>query len=253
MIRVEGVRHRYATRGGADVTAIEGVDFEVRAGEFVSLIGPSGCGKSTLLRVVGGLLQPSEGAARLDGEPVRGPRPDVAFVFQQPTLLPWRTVLENVLLPLQARGRVGPEGVARARDLVGRAGLAGFEARYPSELSGGMQQRVALCRALVCEPRVLLMDEPFGALDAMTREQMNVELLSRWERGAQTVLFVTHSISEAVFLSDRVIVLSPRPGRIVADVAVGLPRPRDLGLTADPAFGALVHAIRTRLGAPGAE
>src|SRR5262249_33651013 len=202
---------RYESRSGA-VSALEGIDFTVADGEFVSIVGPSGCGKSTLLKILAGLLPRSGGDASLRGTPIARPRRDIGVVFQSPVLFPWRTVLDSVLLPVdaQALGRSRYDSVAR--ELLTLVGLEGFENRYPWELSGGMQQRVAIVRALINDPVMLLMDEPFGALDAMTRESMNLELQRIWLTRRKTVLFITHSISEAVFLADRVLVMTARPG-----------------------------------------
>ena len=249
-IHVEALSKGYTTRDGP-VAALERVSFGIGEGDFVSVVGPSGCGKSTLLKILAGLLPPSTGSASLRGSPIRGPRRDIGVVFQAPVLFPWRTVLENVLLPVEVHGLPLQPHLAVARDLLDLVGLQGFERRYPWELSGGMQQRVALSRALVHDPAMLLMDEPFGALDAMTREQMNLELQRIWLERRKTVLFITHSISEAVFLGGRVLVMSPRPGRILGDVAVDLPRPRSLDVMSDPAFGELVRDIRRRLAARG--
>jgi len=229
------------------VLALEDVSFSVDGGEFLTIVGPSGCGKSTLLRLVGGLIACTRGEVLRNGSPVAGPSREVGIVFQHPTLLPWRTVWQNVLLPLEVAGAPAPEDFARARVLLETAGLKGFERMYPHELSGGMQQRVSICRALVTRPHVLLMDEPFGALDAMTREQMNLELLRIWQEYRTTVLFVTHSIPEAVFLSDRVLVLTPRPGRIARLLEVDLPRPRTLEIMASPRYAELTGAVRTSL------
>lgn len=211
------------------VEALGGIDLEVAQREVVALIGPNGCGKSTLLRVVAGLLAPTQGSVSLDGEPVAGPDPRVAFVFQEPRLLPWRSAEANIRLPMELAGWPVARQVARADDLLGLVGLREFAPTRPAHLSGGMRQRVAIARALALEPTVLLLDEPFSALDALTRERFNAELLRLWDRTGTTILVVTHSISEAVFLADRVVVLSPRPGRAVATVPVDLPRPRVIG------------------------
>ncbi|MGW0333360.1 ABC transporter ATP-binding protein [Streptomyces sp. NPDC003011] len=229
MIRVRGMSKSYAGRRGT-VEALRGIDLHVREGEFTAVLGRSGCGKSTLLRVLAGLLPPSAGEVTIADEPVREPRRDVAILFQRPALLPWRTALDNVLLPVVVRGRPTPGHRAAARESLLRVGLdAPFHTRLPHELSGGMQQRVALCRSLMQRPRVMLMDEPFSALDALTREEL-CEVLQRvhMEHGA-TVVLVTHSIEEAVLLADRVVVLSPRPGRIRTALEVPVPRPRSLG------------------------
>ena len=227
------------------VEALAGISLRVEAGEFVSLVGPSGCGKSTLLRIVAGLRPATRGAVLVSGRRVTRPIPDIGMVFQQPILLKWRSILENVLLPAELAGK-DPQGFqARAHQLLEMAGLSGFADKLPRELSGGMQQRASLCRALLLDPPLLLMDEPFGALDAMTRDDMALELLRIWgeadlgREARKTVLFVTHSIGEAVFLSDRVVVMSPRPGRIAAELTIDLPRPRTVELRASEAFGRL--------------
>ncbi len=236
MIQIEGIAKTFRTRSGGRVEALRGIDLTIREGAFVSLIGPSGCGKSTLLRVVNGLLRPSAGRVLVAGAVVRGPHLDMAMVFQTPMLLPWASVLDNILFPLRLKGRCTAADGARARDLLARVGLAGFERSRPHELSGGMQQRVAICRALVQQPRALLMDEPFGALDALTREELSLELLDIWAGTGMTVLFVTHSIAEAVLLSDQVVALDARPGRITEIVEIPLPRPRSFAQEALPAF-----------------
>jgi NitT/TauT family transport system ATP-binding protein len=245
MILVQGVSKTYVARGGAQTEALRDVSLAIAEGEFVSLIGPSGCGKSTLLRLVNGLLETSAGRVLVDGREVRGAREDMAMVFQAPVLLPWASVLDNVCFPLRLRRRCTAQDVARARELLARTGLAEFEQRRPAELSGGMQQRVAICRALVQRPRVLLMDEPFGALDALTREEMSLDLLDIWAGSGMTVLFVTHSIPEAVLLSDRVVAMSARPGRIADVVDIPLPRPRDFAQEALPAFQERAQHLRS--------
>ena len=237
-IELEGVSLTYRGRKGS-TEAIAGLDLVVEPKTFVSVLGPSGCGKSTLLKLVSGLLPPTAGTARVGGRVIDSPHRDVGIVFQKPTLLPWKSVLANILVAAPRSGEGKGEIVDRARELIRLVRLEGFENHYPGELSGGMQQRVALARALLLDPPVLLMDEPFAALDALTREQMALELLKVWSQNAKTVLFVTHSIPEAVFLSDRVIVMSPRPGRIAADLAIDLPRPRTVELRASEAFGRL--------------
>jgi NitT/TauT family transport system ATP-binding protein len=223
MIVVANVSRVFEGKAGR-VVALDGVDFRVRAHEVVAVIGRSGCGKSTLLRIVAGLLAPTGGQVLVAGEPVTRPRRDVSFMFQRPALLPWRSVLDNVLLPLEVRGLARQEH--DAHELLERVGLAGFATRLPHELSGGMQQRVALCRSLVQHPAVLLMDEPFSALDALTRTELTALLQQLWRERPLTVVFVTHSIEEAVVLADRVVVLTPRPGRLRKIVDVDLPRPR---------------------------
>jgi NitT/TauT family transport system ATP-binding protein len=251
VIEVRRLSKQYGTAAGP-VVALDDIDFRVAEGEFVAIVGPSGCGKSTLLKILAGLLPASRGEARLRGTPILGPRRDIGVVFQAPVLFPWRTVLGNVLLPVDVQ-RLGRERMtSRALDLLRLVGLAGFEKRYPRELSGGMQQRVALVRALIHDPAILLMDEPFGALDAMTREQMNVELQRIWLERRKTVIFITHSIAEAVFLADRVFVMTSRPGRLMDDVRIELPRPRGLDVMTSPEFGALARRIRARFDAKGA-
>jgi NitT/TauT family transport system ATP-binding protein len=232
---VERVSKRFETRGGA-IQALADVDLDVAKGEFVSIIGPSGCGKSTLLMIVAGLAVQSAGRVQIGAAEVNRPYTELGIVFQQDALLDWRSVLRNVLLQAQIRHLESPEMTERARELLGLVGLDGFEKMYPHELSGGMRQRVAICRALLHRPGLLLMDEPFGALDALTRDQLNVDLLRLWSGEGMTVLFVTHSIPEAVFLSDRVLVMAARPGRIEATIPIDLPRPRRLSLRNTPAF-----------------
>jgi len=231
MIKLTNVSQTFNGRAGA-VDALRDISLEVEKGEFVAVVGRSGCGKSTLLRIVAGLLAPSAGEVLVDGVQVRKPRRDVAMVFQKPALLPWRSVIDNVLLPVELFGWRRSEYRGRAMDLLATVGLEGFHDRLPHELSGGMQQRVALCRSLLTGPRAMLMDEPFSALDALTREELSVELQRIHMEHSATILFVTHSIDEAILLADRVVVLSPRPGRIVKIVDVDIPRPRTLGRTA---------------------
>ncbi|MEU8815200.1 ABC transporter ATP-binding protein [Actinoplanes sp. NPDC048796] len=232
MIRVENLSRTFTGRSGT-VEALRDVSLEVADGEFVAVVGRSGCGKSTLLRMIAGLLPPTGGHIDVAGERVVKPRRDVAMMFQRPALLPWRSVLDNVLLPVQIFGWRKAEYVSRAHDLLALTGLTGFEKRLPHELSGGMQQRVALCRALIGRPRVMLMDEPFSALDPLIREELSVELQRIHMEQAPTTVFVTHSIDEAVLLADRVVVLSPRPGRVREILEVRIPRPRTLGRTAN--------------------
>ena len=244
LISVESVDKRYAVRQGEPLQALSGINFELRDGEVLAVVGPSGCGKSTLLRIMAGLDGPSRGRVMLSGEPVTGPRRDIGVVFQQATLLPWRTVLDNVLLPAQMQRLDRARSLDRARELLDLVGLAGFTDRYPFELSGGMQQRVAICRALICDPRILLMDEPFGALDAMTREQMNVELMRIQAEQKKTVVFITHSIPEAVFLGDRVMVMTARPGRVALMAQIDLPKPRTLATMGSAGFAVQCNDIR---------
>jgi NitT/TauT family transport system ATP-binding protein len=220
------------------------INFNVRRGEFISIVGPSGCGKTTLLNILAGLISKTEGSAAVSGHEVTKPLSEIGMVFQAPTLLPWRTILENLMIPIEVQKRDKTEYKAIAADLLKLVGLDGFENKYPNELSGGMQQRAGICRALIHSPSVLLMDEPFGALDAMTREYMNLELLRIWKESNQTIALVTHSITEAVFLSDRVIVMSPRPGRIAEIINIELPRPRTLDMMTSDAAGHYVQRIR---------
>ena len=241
----------YVSQDRSFVAALAEVTLDIAPGEFVTIVGPSGCGKTTLLRIMAGLQRPTSGAVHLLGRAITGPSRNVGIVFQDPVLLPWRTVLDNVMLPVQVL-RLDPAiHRDRARRLLALVGLEGFEDKYPHELSGGMRQRVAIARALVHDPSLLLMDEPFGALDAMTREAMNLELQRIWQDSGKTVAFITHSISEAVFLGDRVVVMSPRPGRVADVLAVELPRPRDLDLMASDAFGVYARKIRQALGPRG--
>ncbi|HQE92830.1 MAG TPA: ABC transporter ATP-binding protein [Anaerolineae bacterium] len=243
------IRHLSASFRGyqGDLSALDDVSFDVARGEFVCLIGPSGCGKSTLLRIAAGLLQPTRGEVLLEGKPHSTPHKRVGLVFQQPALLPWRTVADNIALPLEMEGLPARDIRARTDALLAQVGLSGFEAEYPIHLSGGMAQRTAMARALAQNPEVLLLDEPFGALDALTRERMAVELLRLWERDKRTVLMVTHSVEEAALLSDRVIVLSARPGRVVDNVNVTLPRPRSAALLVTPELQQIAGRLRASL------
>jgi NitT/TauT family transport system ATP-binding protein len=242
-VDIRGVGKTYRSKRG-DVRALDSIDLAIGAAEFVSVLGPSGCGKSTLLRCLAGLDRITTGTLQVDGKPIDGPPDDLGVVFQRDVLLEWRTVIENVLLPIEVRRLNVAEWTPKARDLLALLGLTGFENRHPWELSGGMRQRVSICRALLMNPKLLLMDEPFGALDAMTRDELNLELQRVWMADAKTVFFVTHSIPEAVFLGDRVVVMSPSPGRIIDIVDVDLPRPRDLGIRETPEFGSYVRRIR---------
>ncbi|BAG17756.1 ABC transporter ATP-binding protein [Streptomyces griseus] len=252
-VRLADVSVRFRSKK-RDVTAIDDVSLDVAPGEFIAIVGPSGCGKSTLLKLVAGLLTASSGEVLLGGERVTGPRHDIGYVFQRAALLEWRSALRNILLQAEIRRLEPTVARARADELIRMTGLTGFEDAHPHELSGGMQQRVALCRALLHEPPVLLMDEPFGALDALTREQMNTELNRIWRTTGTTVLLVTHSISEAVYLADRVVVMSPRPGTVTEVIEVGLPAERDYSETLGrPEFRAAAAHIRDLLGAVSAQ
>jgi len=231
------------TQRGRRFEALRDVSIDVEAGEFISIVGASGCGKTTLLRIADGLIKPTRGEISVDGRPVSGPGPDRGFVFQQDALFPWRTVLDNVIFGLEVQGRKKSESRARADGLVRLVGLSGFEHHFPHELSGGMRQRANLARALTIDPDVLLMDEPFAALDAQTREIMQAELLRIWRSNKKTVLFVTHQIDEAVFLADRVVVMTSRPGQVKAVLDVNIPRPRDLTIKRTPRFLEVVDEI----------
>jgi NitT/TauT family transport system ATP-binding protein len=250
-IEINNLSMRYTAASGDSVLAVDDVSFSVRQKEFLCVVGTSGCGKTTLLRIIAGLAKHTAGSAMLRGQPIAGPSADVGIVFQGAVLLPWRTVLENVMIPAIVLRLDRKRSLQRAHDMLALVGLADFANAYPKELSGGMQQRVSIARALVHNPTLLLMDEPFGALDAMTRETMNLEL-QRIARDAETtVVFITHSIQEAVFLGDRVVVMTPRPGRIAAVLDIDLPRPRDLDVMATEPFGHHVRSIRTLLNARG--
>jgi NitT/TauT family transport system ATP-binding protein len=249
LIQISGVQKRFSSRSGEIVNALSDIDLDIEDGEFLSVVGPSGCGKTTLLRILAGLETASAGTVHSGGELVTAPRADAGVVFQQAVLLPWNSVLANVMLPAQLRGDGSAVTTARAERLLEFMGLKDFARKYPFELSGGMQQRVAICRALMRDPKVLLMDEPFGALDAMTRESMNMELMRVWSDERKTVMFITHSIPEAVLLGDRVVVMSPRPGRISEVVDIDIPRPRSLKTMGTPRFGELCDQIRTIFGA----
>jgi len=226
----------YETRDGNEVRALDPITVGVTPGQFVAILGPSGCGKSTLLSLIAGISRRTSGSITIDGEEVRRPHPKVGVVFQTDLLLYWRTVTDNILLPIEIKGWDRKRYSARVDDLLGQVGLAGFAQKFPSELSGGMRQRVAICRALVQEPGLLLMDEPFGALDALTREQMISDLQTMWLNVNNTVIFITHSIEEAVFLADRVLVMSPRPGRIDLDLHIQIERPRSWKNRIEPRF-----------------
>ena len=243
LVAVRGVSQRFGADGAA-VTALESIDLEIPDGQFASVVGPSGCGKSTLLSLVAGLRRPSSGTVLCDGEPMTAPMPrKVGMIFQEANLLPWLSAVDNVAFPLKLRRVAKAERLAAARRMLELTGLAGFENRLPHQLSGGMKQRVSIARGLVQNPAVLLMDEPFASLDEQTRMVLGDELLRIWSETRKTVLFVTHSLNEAVYLADRVIVLSARPGRVVDDVAVDLPRPRSFAMTTSERFGILKDRI----------
>jgi NitT/TauT family transport system ATP-binding protein len=249
VIEIKGVAKTYKTQDG-EVPSLQPLDFDIKEGEFLVVVGPSGCGKSTLLKMIAGLLPPSEGEIHVDGRVVKSPHRDVGIVFQSALLLPWRRVLENVMMPVEVKGLPTEEYRRRALALLKMTGLDGFERKYPWQLSGGMQQRAAICRALVHDPKIVLMDEPFGALDAMTRERMNVELQRIQAETGKTVMLITHSIPEAVFLADRVLVMSARPGKIDAIYDVTLPRPRTLDMMSDPRFVEMTQKIRKHFNDP---
>ncbi len=225
-VAINGLTKIYEMRDGNELKALDPINVTIKPGEFVAIVGPSGCGKSTLLSLIAGLFPGSSGSIQIDGEVVRRPHPKVGVVFQTDLLLYWRTVVDNILLPIEIKGWKRKDHLSQVDGLLEQVGLASFGQKYPSELSGGMRQRVAICRALVQEPGLLLMDEPFGALDALTREQMITDLQTMWQRLNNTVIFITHSIEEAVFLADRVLVMSPRPGRIDLDLRIEIGRPR---------------------------
>ncbi len=249
-VEVSAVTRIFPTPEG-EVRALDGISFDVRGGEFLSIVGPSGCGKSTLAMLIAGLMRPTSGAIAVDGRAVNRPQTELGIVFQNAVLLAWRSALDNVLLQVEMRGLSARQYRDRAMELLRSVGLDGFERRLPHELSGGMRQRVAICRALIHDPPLLLMDEPFGALDALTRDQMTLDIQGICARGGKTVLFITHSITEAVFLSDRVLVMTPRPGRIDTTIDVDLPRPRRLAVRESPAFATYAREIRDRFLARG--
>ena len=242
-IRIEKLSKLFGG-GGEGVLALKDIDCTIGQGSFVTIVGPSGCGKSTLLRILAGLLDYDAGSVVLDGQPIRGTRRDVGVVFQSSILLPWRTILENVMLPAEVLGLDAKQARERAMQLLHMVRLEGFEHKLPRQLSGGMQQRASIARALLHDPKILLMDEPFGALDAMTRERMNLELQRIWAESGKTVVLITHSIPEAIFLGDTVLVMTPRPGSIERVLRVDLPRPRTMHAMATPEFGRIADEIR---------
>jgi NitT/TauT family transport system ATP-binding protein len=247
VIDVARVEKIFTTVRNERVHALHNISLSVSDREFVTVVGPSGCGKSTLLKTIAGLIPATTGRVTVAGTTVTAPRRDIGIVFQNPILLPWRTVMENVVLPAEVQGLPMAEARKRARDLLAMVGLSEFENKYPMELSGGMQQRAAISRALICDPGILLMDEPFGALDAMTREQMNLDLQRIWRESGKTIVLITHSIPEAVFLGDRVIVMTPRPGRIARVIEVPIARPRSIDVMGEPLFGRMTGEIRKLL------
>jgi NitT/TauT family transport system ATP-binding protein len=242
-IALDGISKSFLARDGTSTLAVDDVDLTIGTAEFVSLLGPSGCGKSTLLSIIAGLIAPSSGRIVIAGREIRAPYTDVGIVFQSDLLLDWRTVLGNVLIQFEMRGKPANPHRDRARALIASVGLGGFETKHPWELSGGMRQRVAICRALIHDPQLLLMDEPFGALDALTRAQLQIDLQNIWQSSRKTVVFVTHSIEEAVFLSDRVIVMTPRPGRVREIIEIDLPRPRGLDSRENPRFVEIIRRV----------
>lgn len=246
MIHIDQVSKTFASRSG-EVLAVDRVDLDVEQGGFVAIVGPSGCGKTTLLRMMAGLEPLSGGRIVVDGESVVGPSPKLGVVFQRPVLLEWRTIVQNLLLPLELKRRLSSADREKARQLLAMVGLTDFANRYPRELSGGMQQRASICRALISDPEVILLDEPFGALDALTREHLHLEFNALWRSTGKTVVMITHDIPEAVFLAERVVVMGPRPGRIIETFDVPFGSVRDENVQADPRFGQLVLRIRESL------
>jgi NitT/TauT family transport system ATP-binding protein len=244
ILQVDSLGKTFASAGNGNLLAIANISFTVSTGEFLCIVGPSGSGKTTLLQLLAGLLPPSKGQIRLDGTRLTEPQPEISIVFQKPNLMPWRTVLENVLLPLQIEGVSRQEAYHQGQEVLNLVGLSEFASAYPKQLSGGMEQRVAVARALIRQPRILLLDEPFGALDALTRERLNLELLRLWQSRNLTAVMVTHNIQEAVFLADRVLVLSPRPATISAEFMTKLPRPRPKGIEYSEEFSHLAYEIR---------
>ncbi|MEP2650854.1 MAG: ABC transporter ATP-binding protein [Paraglaciecola sp.] len=252
-VTFKDVGHTYETEAGKPVCALENINFTIKQGEFVAVLGPSGCGKSTLLRLLSGLFTATKGQVSIYDYPVSGPQSNTGIVFQKPTLLPWKNVLENVLFPIQYKqGRVSRKNKESAANMLNMVGLSEFSEHLPDQLSGGMQQRVGIARALLMDPEILIMDEPFSALDALTREQMGFELLDIWRQKPKTVLFITHSISEAVLLADKVLVLSPRPAQIIEDLTINLPRPRTLNTISTSRFSAYTDHIRQLIYHPNA-
>jgi NitT/TauT family transport system ATP-binding protein len=244
ILEFDGVSMAYRARSGRSVPALDGISGSIADGEFVTVLGPSGCGKSTLMKILAQVIPADSGQIRFEGEALRGPTARIGMVFQQPVLMPWRNVIDNVLFPIEMLGRSKVQHRPRAMELLDLVGLSGFESMLPRELSGGMQSRVAICRALVFEPQLLFMDEPFAALDAMTRDELGMELLRIWSERRKTVVFVTHSIAEAILLADRALVMTARPGRIAASVPITLPRPRTLDMVSTPEYGRHAEQLR---------
>lgn len=244
ILQVESLTKAFQSNQGDPLLAVANISFTVAAGEFLGLVGPSGCGKTTLLHLLAGLVMPSKGQVWVMGEPLTQPHPEIGVVFQKPNLMPWRTVLDNIMLPLQLQAILHSEALQRSKEVLDLVGLSEFATSYPKQLSGGMEQRVAVARALIQQPKILLLDEPFGALDALTRERLNMELLRLWQTQNLTAIMVTHDIREAVFLADRVLVLSQRPATLAAEFTVDLPRPRPKGIEFSQAFGQLAYEIR---------
>lgn len=243
LLQAKSLSKTFDTAHGS-VPAVSNISFRVAAGEFLCIVGPSGCGKTTILQLLGGLIPPTQGQVLLAGQPLTEPPPEISVVFQSPNLMPWRTVSDNVILPLQILATPIAEAQKRSEETLAMVGLSDFARAYPKELSGGMEQRVAVARALIQQPSILLLDEPFGALDALTRERLNHEILRLWQNQNLTAVMVTHNIREAVFLADRVLVLSPRPATISAEFVIDLPRPRPKGIEYSEVFGALAYEIR---------
>ena len=253
IIKVSELAKTYRTRTGDEVSAIGSITFDVKEGEFITIVGPSGCGKSTLLKIIAGLLPRTNGSIRIRETEVNGPSRQIGMIFQNPVLLPWKTVFQNVMVPIYILRLKQDLYIDRARSLIRLVGLQGFENSYPFELSGGMAQRNAIVRALVHDPEILLADEPFGALDAMTREQMNIEIQRIWIESKKTVLFVTHSIPEAVFLADTVVVLSNRPSQVIDLVHVDFPRPRSIEVMGTDRFGEFLRRVRSHFALPSGD
>jgi NitT/TauT family transport system ATP-binding protein len=249
-ISIKALTKTYRTRDG-DVPTLQPIDLDIRDGEFVAVVGPSGCGKSTLLKLIAGLIEPTSGAIEVAGRKVVEPPDDIGIVFQSPVLLAWRSVMANIMMPVEVRRLDYASHLERAKALIKTSRLEGFETKYPWQLSGGMQQRAAICRALVHDPKIVLMDEPFGALDALTRERMNLELQRIHAETRKTILLITHSIPESVFLADRVVVMTDRPGAIAAIYDVPLPRPRSLDVMGTPVFAELAKQVRSHFYAEG--